>query len=470
MLRDVRKRSEYAYLQTYFRAYYVRLRTCTQMESIHYNIKCRPWSRYFFPLDSSQHSDFNGKLHRYFHDVLLSKHDKNRNPIPCWKQKDGDTYCSGSAYESLIYVSLPVFLLFEVLDNADWDFSPQLRLLQNDPDIPGGLQYTLIGRVLSQPEQYHYTVRLRGLHSSSQVYEYDDMFTEKRGFTRLIKGGSVKTHLSGTDSSIKLKKGLGTAFAIYSLEGGVESQESWLKHQLKVLEDDYNIKLSTSDLRSVAQATCTFENPLALETPSSERVWLTEEDNRKIKSRDYVQILPLPKDNDSKRKRKSAPKGEKPLTIKLKQPKQVHHAKSHTNSNAEAITSMGEELEHGVSAPQPEGTQTTSHSLLVRLLYLHSLLLLDHNLLAPVKDRPRSPSPFPLHCRCGVRGNANWIDDGLPAIQCYTCEQWSHVACQRLGRADNLKKGDIFTCDECNGEDILIRRYLSMITHANIVL
>lgn len=51
-------------------------------------------------------------------------------------------------------------------------------------------------------------------------------------------------------------------------------------------------------------------------------------------------------------------------------------------------------------------------------------------------------SEFALNCRCGFQGDGNQIyreEEGL-AIQCDECKDWSHVACQREGRASNLSR------------------------------
>jgi hypothetical protein len=63
-------------------------------------------------------------------------------------------------------------------------------------------------------------------------------------------------------------------------------------------------------------------------------------------------------------------------------------------------------------------------------------------------------SPFQLKCRCGVSGDGYDQDAamaGLEAVQCGLCKIWSHVACQRNGRASNLRPNMQFHCDGCIG-------------------
>jgi len=68
---------------------------------------------------------------------------------------------------------------------------------------------------------------------------------------------------------------------------------------------------------------------------------------------------------------------------------------------------------------------------------------------------PSSPpdSEFHLNCRCGFLGDGNKLhrskEEGT-AIQCDECKDWSHVACQRNGRASGLGEKDTFVCDLCS--------------------
>ncbi|KAJ7109223.1 hypothetical protein C8R44DRAFT_986254 [Mycena epipterygia] len=61
------------------------------------------------------------------------------------------------------------------------------------------------------------------------------------------------------------------------------------------------------------------------------------------------------------------------------------------------------------------------------------------------------PPDFPFSCRCGAHADDGTdLALGLDVIQCSTCADWSHISCQRYGRASNLKASQPFFCDLCS--------------------
>ena len=67
-------------------------------------------------------------------------------------------------------------------------------------------------------------------------------------------------------------------------------------------------------------------------------------------------------------------------------------------------------------------------------------------------------SLFALDCRCGLSGDGNLLyrpEQFGEAIECDRCKSWSHIACQRNGRASDLGEKDIFICDFCDPTFIL---------------
>jgi hypothetical protein len=65
-------------------------------------------------------------------------------------------------------------------------------------------------------------------------------------------------------------------------------------------------------------------------------------------------------------------------------------------------------------------------------------------------------SDFDVNCRCGAKGDGNIVfyQGGGEVVQCDECKDWSHIACQRNGRASNLTKNEQFFCDSCDPEVI----------------
>jgi hypothetical protein len=64
----------------------------------------------------------------------------------------------------------------------------------------------------------------------------------------------------------------------------------------------------------------------------------------------------------------------------------------------------------------------------------------------------QTASEFPFSCRCGTQGPDGalfTVED--PAVQCDRCKDWSHLSCQKDGRAFKNKSADPFECDICRG-------------------
>ena len=304
------------------------MKICQGPRDIHYNVKCRPFSKWAIPLKSSTYEAHKGKINSYFQYLVDPK--KNCESIRCWKQKDGELFCDGPATVTDIYISLPVLLLFEVLDQDDWDYPQQLSFKKSSSSGSVHLVYTLAARVLYDSNQGHYTARLRGLEGS-QVYYYDDLASENRGFTQPIVGSTLRSHLSGPDSTISLPTGMRTCFAAYYLKGGTESQVEFLQYQTNLLKNDFYIDLSTT-LQSIRRSSFFMDRPGATLVSHGDRFWISAANNNVPKTNDYIEELPGPKVKATKRKQGATPKGTKTSTRRIS--KEVTAQKADTGRKA----------------------------------------------------------------------------------------------------------------------------------------
>ena len=87
---------------------------------------------------------------------------------------------------------------------------------------------------------------------------------------------------------------------------------------------------------------------------------------------------------------------------------------------------------------------------------------MGHGNHSPSQSNSLPDSEFTVNCRCGVNGDGNVLyrtgDEGA-AVKCEECGDWSHIACQRDGRASVLKKKNKFICDFCDALDVLRPQY-----------
>lgn len=260
-----------------------------------------------------------------------------------------------------------------------------------------GLVYDIVGRGLHNPTVSHYITQYRPTADSPSIYTYDGM--KNGGYSIRQKNSKLKTHLCGP--IIEVPSGYRTDTVVYCLRGGHKAQQKFYEGRISSIEEVHSLKFSSETLETLAEISYTNDDLVPM--PNSDRYWMK---NPYMKRRtEYI----------TSNKRSISPS----LSAEIVDVKPGPHSPS---------------LEPPSLHPSP--------------------------VLSPAPSI--AESYFPFNCRCGVQGNGNIIDHrNGPAVMCATCEDWSHIACQREGRASNLGKKQ-FVCDFCSMEDIRPGRHLGL--------
>jgi len=215
---------------------------------------------------------------------------------------------------------------------------------------------------------------------------------------------------------------------IYHLRGGSNAQTIFSDTRRELYKKQFNLEITsgnTPDFSSLP--TCTYIGNLT-KLPVEARTWIKNSKLRKL-TVEYVSALP-----------KAPSPGPDFITNTTKLPKTY-------------VRLSTPELEALAEPPSAESEED--------MVPLSATL-------EPI--RPSSPtaselslpdSVWTLNCRCGVKGDGNVLyrqDEGM-TIQCSDCLEWSHVACQRDGRASLISSKRKFICDICEGLVILLPGY-----------
>lgn len=413
----------------------------------HLQISKTPKRSRFLQLSVEDHQKFQGSLTAYF--AHFTSLDRQPTPgytsqhlddgkilskvrVTCWRTKEGNRLCKGDREElQNLVVSLPFILLFEIADESltcqdksapspVWDLPATLTTgveASQEPTIESSsyLIYDLLGLALVNKSGNHFIAQFI---SEGSIYTYDGM--QNDGNCVKNSNATMATHLSGKHPI--LPEGYSVYSAIYAHRGGMFAQDAFFKARRLLLAQNFNIKFSDDSLRSLSTLSYTSEN-LDLLQPSRQ-YWLRNP--MAATMMEYV----------------SKKNGTKILYVE---------------SDAED--------DHLHSVPSPEDTLESEEDTGKVVIEINDSPQVD----GPILTKYCSPSPtqslpdslFSLNCRCGVVGDGNkyYLDNiNGEAIQCNKCRDWSHIACQRDGRASSLKKKDPFICDNCDISHMMIRR------------
>jgi hypothetical protein len=338
------------------------------------------------------------------------------------------------------WIHIPIMLIlsldYEGLTET-WCLPKKLKLFQNTSHLEG-LHYNLSGKAIYSPSIQHFTSRF---HNGNAIYEHDGL--HHSGSSVKIQKGTISQYLqekiqtvSGTSSY--------TNAVIYVLQGGIKAQEEFQKIQKKVLAN-HHILVNYNSPTTLSQATL---NPTIFSLfPSEERFWLTNPSRQDIQ--DYICISPQDIPHVTPKETQITPNA--PSILKRQHSNQ-HHISIQSDEDDEASYPQQKHPPRYLQRVESdsEGQVVIHKTKLKRLPKPMSMSTLSP--IPEITGISSNASVFPISCRCGHTGDGNeeaaqgFTND---YIHCDECHNWSHIACQREGRASNLGNKP-FICDECD--------------------
>lgn len=380
---------------------------------------------------TAHHAQYKGSFSRWLKDKYTIRRNAPHETTSCWRtlDSDGARVCMGASEAWQACLSVPVMLIVHVtVGEITWDFPSsvapiKISALGEDDNTASSNQsavtYDMVGRVFQRRSDGHFTARFTN-PANSAVYAYNDL--AHSGYAQRIKKATLKTHLAGTDEKICIPSGTSTAFVVYHLRGGTAAQKRIFEHQCSVIEDIHKVHVTYQRFGDLP--TVSLNIPQTRELADEERYWMTNPYSTVY--RDYEHVPP-----QSPPAAEATPKGpalgapsQPPPAVKGKKTKLT--LKLRAESPKPSLPWDFSKDSDEITESRPPDTQVTKSS------------------------EGRSDSPFPFLCRCGADGDGHSLCNDEEAIQCYDCERWSHLACQRNGWASKLTPRQKFVCDLCN--------------------
>ncbi|KAJ7440431.1 hypothetical protein FB451DRAFT_1191601 [Mycena latifolia] len=419
--------------QSYFHSKIVTIRSCAGSadENIakHIQISCVPFHKYVHILQAADAKKFKSHIKQWLQNEILV----NKTP-PLNLRVVG---AIGTAL---------IILILEVNTEAgnDWDFPPVIET--------NHIIYDIVGRGFYSRTKNHFIVRYCDADKSA-VYTYDDL--KEGGFAVRERGGkgAIKTHLCG--------------LTIDSPPRGLRAQETFETSQMEAAQRIHGLRFLKTPMPTITLQCSGFQC-----VKDSDRYWM--KNPYETRTEDYMHSgtdavndstasPPLHPDNptapavidvsDTQSDDDDTSDKDNPSDNNTPDEQEFPAVEDLLRSDNESEADADDD--HDMDDPPPED---------LPLSPLRPELNVPDNEFPPEddsdKDDPmplsQTESEFPFSCRCGAQGPDGSVfvfED--PAIQCDRCREWSHISCQRDGRAYKNKSADPFECDYCSRGGIL---------------
>lgn len=231
--------------QAYFQAHYLVFRSCTGgAEDPHLQLTTVAKTQLTFSLTAHLARIHDGDVKKWFQSLVKVKRNLTENPH-CWRDRDGDLFCDGTASSQTLYFHLPIMLVIELEtvneeDDSDnkWIFPKSLQPLTQEAEQSDGVIYDIVGRALFNPESQHFTARFTP--DKVTVHRYDG--AKHAGNSIRDHDMRIVTHLAGPAQFLSHE--IHTRAVVYHLWGGTKAQERFTKDQTAKIESDFPIILA----------------------------------------------------------------------------------------------------------------------------------------------------------------------------------------------------------------------------------
>ncbi|KAF5379487.1 hypothetical protein D9615_006638 [Tricholomella constricta] len=294
-----------------------------------------------------------------------------------------------------------------------WNFPAELA-----PHTPfaakhDGIIYDLVGLALVNRAGSHFIARYAS-EDRTTVFTYDDM--KHGGRPTKEVGAKVSTHLAGQDP--QLPKGFRAYQAYYRLRGGLVAQKKFYDLRTAAFQQEYCLGFSEPSFGKRFSVSYTADDMVPMDKKT--RFWLRNASSRptmEYLSKILDPMLSLDLESDV-----------------AESEEETYQLKPDTKSGTLGLKSS-RHLTSDLSSPPPSlrgPAHTPPHTS------------------ARSSTSSAPDSLFALDCRCGSVGNGNLLyrrEEGQ-AVQCDECRNWSHIACQKEGRASRLGEHEPFLTSE----------------------